>query len=37
VNRLGLSEDAAYNRMAATRVARKFPLALELLTNGRSA
>jgi hypothetical protein len=34
VNRLGLSEDAAYNRMAATRVARKFPLALELLTSG---
>jgi hypothetical protein len=34
VNRLGLSEDAAWNRMAATRVARKFPLALELLTSG---
>jgi hypothetical protein len=34
VNGLGLSEDAAYNRMAATRVARKFPLALELLISG---
>jgi len=31
---LGLSKDAAWNRMAVARACRKYPLALELLTSG---
>src|SRR5512145_258390 len=34
VQRLGFSEDVAYKRVGAARYARRFPLALDLLTQG---
>ncbi|MBN1605065.1 MAG: hypothetical protein JW940_00445, partial [Polyangiaceae bacterium] len=35
VGHLGMSEDVAYKRIAAARIARRFPLVLELVRDGR--
>src|SRR5216110_1140332 len=35
VGALGLSEQAAYDRMKAAKIARRFPAVLELLASGR--
>jgi hypothetical protein len=35
VGRLGFSEDVAYKRVAAARIARQYPLVLELIRSGQ--